>query len=143
MYRAVRIFKIMKRTGMLHAFVGFCLFLLAAALVLFLCDPAIKSYGDGIWYCFVACTTIGFGDLCVSTVLGRVVTIILSIYGIFITAMIPGVVVAYYTEYLRIREQQTISVFLEKLEHLPELPPEELEVLSERVKQFNKNKEKK
>ena len=55
-------------------------------------------------------------------------------------AMVPGVVVSYYTEYLKSKENETISTFLEKLEHLPELSKEELTELSEKVKKFNNKK---
>lgn len=55
------------------------------------------------------------------------------------TAMVPGVVVSYYMEYLKVREKETISVFLEKLERLPELSEEELEQLSRRVREFEQN----
>ena len=57
--------------------------------------------------------------------------------GIMTAAMIPGVVVTYYTEYQKARQDETVSTFLEKLEHLPELSKEELEELSERVKKYN------
>ena len=137
-----RLFKILRRTGMLQVFASFCVFLSICAFALFFWDPEVKSVGDGFWYCFVASTTIGFGDVCVSTVFGRIVTVILSLYGILTAAMIPGVVVTYYTEFIRIREQDTVSVFLEKLEHLPDLSKDDLEKLSEKVKAFNKNKRK-
>ena len=63
-----------------------------------------------------------------------------TLFGVLTVAMVPGVVVAYYTEYLKIKEKETVSTFLEKLERLPELSKEELTELSERVKQFNAKK---
>lgn len=88
----------------------------------------------------MAATTIGFGDLYAVTRIGRLITVLVSIYCIIVTAMIPGVVVSYYMEYLKLREKETISLFFEKLEHLPELSPDELVQLSERVKNFNERK---
>lgn len=133
-----RCYKVLKRTGTLKIFISFLLFLCVAAALLALFDPGIETFGDGVWYCFVASTTIGFGDLCVTTRIGRVITVLVSAYGILMTAMVPGVVVSYYMEYLKIREKETISVFLEKLERLPELSPEELEQLSQRVREFER-----
>jgi voltage-gated potassium channel len=135
-----RCYRVLKRTGTLKIFISFLLFLCAAAALLALCDPGIETFGDGLWYCFVAATTIGFGDLCVATSIGRVITALVAAYGILMTAMVPGVVVSYYMEYLKIREKETISVFLEKLERLPELSPEELEQLSQRVREFERDK---
>lgn len=133
-----RCYRVLKRTGTLKIFSGYLLFLCGAAAVLTVLEPGIKTFGDGVWYCFVAATTIGFGDICVVTRLGRVITVLVAVYGILMTAMVPGVVVSYYMEYLKIREKETISIFLEKLERLPELSKEELEELSRRVKRFGK-----
>ena len=133
-----RCYKILKRTGTLQIFMSFLLFLCGASFVLVLAEPAINTFGDGLWYCFVAATTIGFGDIYAVTGIGRFVTVIVGIYGILMTAMVPGVVVSYYIEYLKVKEKETISVFLEKLERLPELSKEELEQLSQRIREFER-----
>ena len=135
-----RCYKVLRRTGTLKIFISFLLFLCAAAAALTVLEPDIDTFGDGLWYCFVAATTIGFGDLCVTTGLGRLITGFTALYGILMTAMVPGVVVSYYMEYLKIREKETISIFLEKLERLPELSKEELEQISQRVREFEKKK---
>ncbi|MCI8484911.1 MAG: two pore domain potassium channel family protein [Lachnospiraceae bacterium] len=132
-----RWYKILKRTGTLKIFMSFLLFLCGAGVVLALVEPQIQSFGDGLWYCFVAAATIGFGDIYAVTKIGRLVTVLVSLYGILMAAMVPGVVVSYYMEHLKIREKETISVFLEELERLPELSKEELEELSEKIKKFN------
>lgn len=134
-----RCYRILKRTGTLKIFFSFLLFLVGASAVLTLIEPEIHTLGDGIWYCFVAATTIGFGDICVTTRIGRAITILVSMYGILMTAMVPGVVVSYYMEYLKIRERETLSLFFEKLEKLTELSQEELAELSDRVKELEKN----
>lgn len=133
-----RCIKILKHTGTLKMFFSFVIFLCLAAVVLMIAEPQIETVGDGIWYCFVSATTIGFGDIYVTTPIGRAVTILVALYGILMTAMVPGVVVSYYMEYLKIREKETISAFLEKLEKLPELSKEELQAVSEKIKKFNK-----
>ena len=135
-----RMFGIMKRTGMIKVAVGFALFLCLAALILRFIEPDIHSFGEGIWYCFVASMTIGFGDFVATNIFSRIITIIITLYGVLVVAMIPGVIVSYYSEFLKVREKETISTFLEKLEHLPELSKEELTDISERVKKFNKNR---
>lgn len=133
-----RCYRILKRTGTLKIFFGFLLFLCGAAAVLTVIEPGIGTFGDGVWYCVVAATTIGFGDICAVTRLGRIITGAVGVYGILMTAMVPGVVVSYYMEYLKIQEKETVSVFLEQLERLPELSREELEELSERVRRLSR-----
>ncbi len=131
---------VMKRTGMMHMLIVYAIFFSVVSVILFLIEPGMKNVGDGFWYTFVASATIGFGDLTAITAAGRVLTVIVSLYGIILAAMIPGVFVSYYTEYLKIRETETVSTFLEKLEHLPELTKDELVELSEKVKKFNKKR---
>ena len=138
-----RIINVLRHTGAIKIFFVYLIVLCAAGFVLIFIEPQVHGLFEGIYFCFVASTTIGFGDIVPVTVLGRIIIIIVTIIGILTTAMVPGVVVAYYTEFLKAREKETISTFLEKLENLPELSKEELTELSERVKQFNKKNMKK
>ena len=133
-----RVIKLLRRTGTLNMLVGFIAFYCLASILIWLIEPEVKSVGDGFWYCFVASTTIGFGDIVAISRVGRLLTALVAVYGIVVTAMIPGVVVSYYMEFLKLRENETISTFFEKLEHLPELSKEELTELSDRIKKFDR-----
>ena len=132
-----RSIRILKRTGTLKIFMGFVLFLCIAAIVLRFVEPDVNTVWDGIWFCFVSATTIGYGDIYAVTTAGRIIIICVTLYGILMTAMVPGVVVSYYMEYLKIQQDETVSTFLEKLEALPELSKDELTDLSEKIKKFN------
>ena len=137
-----RIGKLLNRTGAIKFFFAYLIILLISGFILSLIEPQVHGIFEGFYFTFVASTTIGFGDIVPVTVLGRIITIIVTLIGILTTAMVPGVVVAYYTEYLKAQEKETISTFMEKLEHLPELDKNELEDLSERVKEFRKKNNK-
>lgn len=132
-----RIYRILKRTGAIKIFFGYLGLLIIGGSVLYLIEPQINTIFDGFYYSFVASTTIGFGDITPVTIAGKIITVLMTIAGILTVAMVPGVVVAYYTEYLKAKESETISAFLEKLEHLPDLSQEELQELSDKIKQFN------
>lgn len=75
----------------------FCFIFLAAGLLLWL-EPDFTSYSDSLWYSFVTVTTVGYGDLLVTTTFGRIISIILAIYGILFLGSLSGLVVSYYTE---------------------------------------------
>ena len=130
---------VLRHTGAIHIFWSFLVTLSISAVILSLVEPNIENFGDGLWYCFVASTTVGFGDLFAVTLVDRIITIIIVLYGIVATATIPGVVLAYYLEYIKAREKATVSTFLEKLEELPKLSKEELEQISEKVKEMKKD----
>ncbi len=131
-----RVWFVLRKTGALKTFLGFILLCLVASILLKHIEPGIKTIGDGIWYCFVASTTIGFGDIYATTTLGRCITILVSLCGIFVFAMMTGVVVSYYMEYLNSRKEETVSVFLEKLENLQNLSKKELKEISDKVKKI-------
>ena len=116
--------------------VGFiCSFFIAAFLIM-LKEPGITAYGDALWYTFVASTTIGFGDIVVTTLVGRLLTVYLTIYEILIVAMISGVIVSHYLEVIHRREKYTVTVFMDKLEHLSELNEEEIQDIQEQIKKI-------
>ncbi len=135
-----RIGKLLVRTGAIKIFGAYVAVLIIGGIVMTFIEPQVHGVFEGFYYCFVASTTVGFGDIVPVTVIGRIITIVVTSVGILTVAVVPGVVVAYYTEYLKIREKETVSTFLEKLERLPELNKEELTELSDKVKEFNKNK---
>ena len=126
---------ILKTTSTDKIVIGFILFILVIAAVIQLVEPQIDFYEDALWYCFIVVTTIGFGDFYAVTTIGRILTLTLAVYGVFVVALIPGVVVSYYMEVLKMKTDESTAAFLEKLEHLEELPREELRELSKKIRQ--------
>lgn len=53
-------------------------------------------------------------------------------------AILSGVIVSHYMEVITRREKMTATKFLDKLEHLTELDKEELQELSDKVREFRK-----
>lgn len=130
--------RILRRTGSYQILAVFLFVFFLAAMLLWMCEPSIENLRDSLWYCFVAMTTIGFGDIVASTGLGRIITAVLTVYGIFIVALVPGIVVSYYMELLKIREKESIDLFFEQLCRLPELSQWELEEIAKWAKRMKK-----
>lgn len=121
-------------TGADKILLGFVGYLALTAFGLHLVEPDMATYIDALWYCFAVVTTIGFGDLVAVTLVGRAMTVVLGLYGILVVAIIPGVVVSYFTEVSQMKAKASVTAFLEKLEDLPNLPKTELEALSQTIK---------
>lgn len=70
-----------------------------------------KSYGDSLWYCFAVVTTIGFGDVVMDSVLCRIISVILGIYGIIVVALITSIIVNFYndTKFIAKKEDKSES----------------------------------
>ena len=120
--------------------IGFFVCFFAGAAVIQAVEPGIDRYGDALWYLFVASTTIGFGDIVVETFAGRMVSVIIVIYEIVLTACLSGVIVSNYLEVVHRREKYTATVMLDKLSHLTELNKDELAEIEDKVRTLEKNR---
>ena len=74
------------------------LLIVAFSYVLEFTDEAFTSFWDALWYCFAVVTTIGFGDLTPTTDVGRLLSVILGLYGIVVVALITSIIVNFYGE---------------------------------------------
>ena len=94
------LFKIIINTFALEVLFGLLATMVAGALVLLMVEDreVFKNFGDSLWYCFTVVTTIGFGDLTAKTLIGRVVSVFLGMYGIVAVAVITSIIVNFYNE---------------------------------------------
>ena len=127
---------ILKRTRADKILVGFIVFLFAVAAVIELAEPDINRYGDAVWYCYAVISTAGFGDVVAVTFIGKICSALLTVYAIFVTAIVTGVVVNFYTQMVEMQRKETIALFMDQLERLPELSREELESISQKVRKL-------
>ena len=127
---------ILNRTKADRILSGFFLFLFAAAGIIQLAEPDIARYGDALWYCYAVISTAGFGDVVAVTFLGKICSVLLTVYSIFVVAIVTGVVVNFYSQLVEMHDRETLTIFMDKLEHLPDLSKEELETISQKIKQL-------
>ena len=90
--------KIIFKTYALEILFGLLVLMATFSLVLMLEEPSMSFYPDALWYCFAVVTTIGFGDFYATTLIGRVITVILGMYGIVVVAVITSIIVNFYNE---------------------------------------------
>ena len=137
--KRLRIFwRIMKETGADKILTCFALFFLACAAVIWIWEPQIRTPGDALWYCYAVITTIGFGDVLVTTHIARFISVVLSVYAVLVLAIVTGVVVNYYNQIVQMKQSETLASVLDRMEHLQDLSPDELEELSNHIKALRK-----
>ena len=90
--------KIIRKTYAAEILFGMLLLIVAISIVLPGLEPGIERFADGLWYCFAIVTTIGFGDITVKTGIGRLLSVILGVYGIIVVALITSIIVNFYNE---------------------------------------------
>lgn len=85
-------------------------YIFVTALIMFNVEPHInpntgdvtfKSFFDALYWATVTLTTVGYGDLCPVTDVGRFISMLSSLFGVAIIALPSGVITASYLDELR------------------------------------------
>lgn len=72
-------------------------YVLLSALVIFNVEPdSFDTFFDAVYWATVSLTTVGYGDIYPTSVLGRIVTMISSVLGIAIIALPSGIITGGY-----------------------------------------------
>ena len=127
LFRVLRIFKflrysdkfellwqvIKREKNVLLTVLCFCIFyIFLTALIMFNAEPHISpvtgkptfaSFFDALYWATVTLTTVGYGDLTPVTNIGRLVSMLSSLFGVAIIALPSGVITASYLDELRSR----------------------------------------
>lgn len=70
-------------------------YIMISALIIFNVEPdSFKNYFEAIYWATVSLTTMGYGDISPVTTVGRLVTIVSSLFGIAIIALPSGIISA-------------------------------------------------
>lgn len=78
------------------------LYVIISALIVFNVEPdTFDTFFDAIYWACVSLTTVGYGDIYPVTVVGRLVAMISSIFGIAIVALPSGIITAGYMDQLK------------------------------------------
>lgn len=56
------------------------------------------ALSDALWWSIVTCTTVGYGDLSPTTGIGRVIAVLLMLFGISLVSMLTGAITTYFTK---------------------------------------------
>ena len=118
--RVFRIFKAVRYSKSIHLIknvfktskkplitVGFlaAAYVLISALVIFNAEPdTFDTFFDAIYWATVSLTTMGYGDIYPVTTIGRIVTMVSSIFGIAIIALPSGIITAGLMEEINKRD---------------------------------------
>lgn len=72
-------------------------YVLVSALVIYNVEPeSFETFFDAVYWATISLTTVGYGDIYPVSTIGRIVTMISSVFGIAIIALPSGVITAGY-----------------------------------------------
>ena len=91
---------IVQQTYATEIIFGLLLLIASFSFVLIYTDTASfdGKYTNALWYCFAVVTTIGFGDMTAVSTIGRILSVVLGVYGIVVVALITSIIVNFYGE---------------------------------------------
>lgn len=85
-------------------------YIFITALVMFNLEPRInpatgqetfRTFFDALYWATVTLTTVGYGDMCPATDIGRLISMFSSLFGVAIIALPSGIITASYLDELR------------------------------------------
>lgn len=123
--RVVRVFKAFRYSKNLeiimdvlrqskNALIAVCVlaggYILVSALIIFNVEPdSFDTFFDAIYWATVSLTTVGYGDIYPVSVMGRIITMLSSIFGIAIIALPAGIITAGYMSEIEKRHNNEIK----------------------------------
>ena len=95
---------------------------LTAALLVWMIDPAIDTFGDALWWAVSTVTTVGYGDVLPESSAGRVVAAALMLTGLglipVITSVVVSILVSQRTREAQEDERRQLDQLFERLDQL-------------------------
>ena len=92
------IIKIMKKTYAFEVLYGLAVLITASSFFFAIMEEGIPTFGDGLWYSFAIVTTIGLGDYTVTSLVSRLLSVVLGLYGLVVVAVITSIIVNFYID---------------------------------------------
>ena len=107
--------KIVVNTFSLEIIFGLLVMIASFSFIFLAVEPpeVIPDYPAALWYCFNIVTSIGFGTGATS-VIGRILSVILGIYGLIVVAVVTSIIVNFYNETAGKHDQKEFKEIDEK-----------------------------
>lgn len=118
------------------------IYMLYASGVLILISSVImmytegKDFSDALWWSIVTVTTVGYGDISPTTGAGRVMAVILMIFGIGLISMLTGTITSFFANKAERERPEAEQNYLENI--IAELSDDEREKAIEIIKILKK-----
>ena len=97
-----------------------------ASIPIQLIEPTINSYADAIWWAIVTSTTVGYGDISPETGFGRLIAIVLMIFGIGLIGLVTSAIASYFSSTQQ-KDDPTIQYLKDQVSQIETLSDDEID----------------
>ncbi|MCI5150880.1 MAG: potassium channel protein, partial [Candidatus Electrothrix sp. MAN1_4] len=87
--RLKRLYFFLQRENMLYLFAVILVIILVSSVLIAWFEPDV-SFASGVWWTIVTLTTVGYGDISPSTPAGRVLAVLIMLFGIGLLGMLSA-----------------------------------------------------
>ena len=115
---------ILKTNGFIYVLYANIVLILASSVIMMFAEK--QSFPNALWWSIVTCTTVGYGDISPSTPIGRVIAVILMIFGIGLIGMLTGAITTYFTANRSKDAQKECDEINEMIEQMDESQKQKL-----------------
>jgi voltage-gated potassium channel len=139
LFRLIRIALLLKRTpiysilqtnGLIKTLAAVGILIFLSAIPITYLEADVDTFMDGVWWAVVTATTVGYGDIAPVTATGRVIALILMIFGIGLIGMVTSSIATYFLQKKETRtENDTVEFLCSQLKEYETLTPHDYDRL--------------
>lgn len=111
-----------------------------SAIPIQILEPSITTYTDAVWWAIVTSTTVGYGDITPVTVIGRLIAMVLMLFGIGLLGLVTSSIATYFVSQKKEdkEEDHTITYLKNEVGRIHTMNDRELERLKSVIDTFKK-----
>ncbi|WP_078596101.1 potassium channel family protein [Evansella clarkii] len=121
--------EILRTNNLDKVILGLFVFIFVLSIPVQYFEPEIETYMDAVWWAIVTSTTVGYGDLSPETIIGRMIAVVLMIFGIGLLGLVTSAVATYFLQKGSESTNSTITYIKGEVDRLEELTDEEIDRL--------------
>jgi len=108
--------KFLKMNGLIYLIIISLILLVTAAIVYSIAEGA--SLGESFWWALVTASTVGYGDVTPTTVIGKIAAAVLMVVGIGFIGTLTSTITNYFTQDSKEANENKLDQIITKLDDL-------------------------
>lgn len=140
-FKRTPIYQIFQTNGLNKVISFVAILIILAAIPITIYEPGIETFADGMWWAIVTATTVGYGDISPETSIGRVIAVLLMVFGIGLIGMVTSSIATYFLKEKDTSSNPTVDYIKTQLDDHQNLSNHEYERLIFLVNSLKKEQE--